>query len=195
MTGRKFGRLVVVGYLDTNADGKARWDCKCACGENTVVSGKELRSGHTQSCGCRARGYKHGQHKSRFYYIYSGMMKRCYNVKHCAYSRYGGRGIEVCEEWKNNIESFIKWCEAIDPQENHTLDRYPNNDGPYSPDNCRFASRKDQQANMRSNVRVEFNGETMIYKTFVKRFGVVSYATASSRARRGWDRIAAATTL
>lgn len=195
LTGRQFGRLVVVGYVGTNSDGRACWNCKCECGCVVDVSGKDLRSGHSASCGCAARGYKHGQHKNRFYYVYSGMLKRCYNVKHCAYPRYGGRGITVCDEWKNNIEHFIKWCDSINPPIGYTLDRYPNNDGPYSPENCRFASRKEQQANMRSNVLVEFNGEKMIYKTFVERFGVVSYATASRRSNNGWNRIEAARTL
>lgn len=154
LTGKRFTRLLVKQYFGTK-DRRATWLCECVCGADKVVSGKELMNGHTKSCGCAKKDtfYKHGYQKNRFYYTYQGMLKRCYHKNHVAYSRYGGRGIVVCDEWKNDIAKFIAWCESKNPEIGLTLDRYPDNDGPYCPENCRFATRK-QQNNMRSNLKM-----------------------------------------
>lgn len=193
LTGKVFGRLTVISYVDT-VSRRSRWQCRCECGNVKVIAGKELSNGHSQSCGCTSRGYKHGQHKNRFYYVYSGMLKRCYNAKHEAYSRYGGRGIKVCEEWLADIKTFVAWCEAKNPADGLTLDRR-NNDGDYAPNNCHFVTKKLQQRNMRSNVNIEFNGVTMIYKDFVAKHGVVSYSTACQRvSKQKMDRLQAALT-
>lgn len=148
MVGQQFGCLIVVAYADTTGR-RARWNCKCKCGNATIVTGKDLRLGHTRSCGCRARAWAHGQHQNRFYYTYQGMMKRCFNQKHVAYPRYGGRGIKVCDEWVSDITNFIKWCESQEPiRKSYTLDRRDNSLG-YSPGNCRFVSKSEQQRNSR----------------------------------------------
>ena len=194
LTGRQFGRLVVTRYART-INRRACWYCRCDCGNTKVVTGKDLRTKHARSCGCRSRGFRHGYYTNRFYYIYHGMIKRCYNKQHVAYPRYGGRGIKVCAEWRKSLRSFIAWCESRKPPIGFTLDRFPNKNGNYSPSNCRFASRLEQQRNMRSNVVVRYRGREYIYKDFVARFGKVGYQTACLRANRhGMDRITAALT-
>jgi hypothetical protein len=148
LSGQRFGSLFVTAYSETRGR-RAFWSCDCDCGGKIIVSGKDLRSGHTRSCGCKARGWKHGLHRHRFYYTYQGMMKRCFNPKHIAYPRYGGRGISVCREWVRSMEAFFCWCETQEPiPKGFTLDR-ENNNGSYSPENCRFVSKSTQQRNSR----------------------------------------------
>lgn len=137
----------------------------------------------------------HGLSKHKFYPIWRDMMNRCYSKNNRFFGDYGGRGIFVCSEW-HNVASFINWCSCQEPiPRGYSLDRYPDKDGPYSPDNCRFASPAQQNRNMRSNVWVEFGGRRMIFKDFVEEYGVVSYDVAKKRVRlHGFDLIGAALT-
>jgi hypothetical protein len=147
LNGQRFGRLLVIDYAETK-NGRTHWNCLCDCSETSVVSGKDLRSGHTTSCGCRER-MKHGFYDHRFYYTYQGMLKRCYDKSHVGYHNYGGRGITVCKEWLDDISKFLRWCESKEPiSPGYTLDR-EYNDKNYTPDNCRFISKAEQQKNSR----------------------------------------------
>lgn len=151
LLGERFGILTVLNSAPSRKN-RACWLCLCDCQNTVEVSGKELRNGHTKSCGCRSRYWKHGFHKHRFYYTYMGMMKRCYSQNHVGYHNYGKRGITVCEEWRDNIATFLRWCEEQEPiPENYTLDRQDNNQG-YSPENCKFSSKSEQQRNSRRYV-------------------------------------------
>lgn len=115
------------------------------------------------------------------------MMTRCYNSASEFFKYYGGRGIVVCEEW-HNVSIFIGWCELQPFENGMTLDRHPDNDGNYSPENCRFATPKQQNRNMRSNVWIEHNEERLIFKDFVIKYGVVSPSIAQRRRKKlGWD--------
>ncbi len=142
----------------------------------------------------KAQNTTHGLSKHPFYPRWRDMMNRCYSVGNRFYKDYGGRGVKVCEEWQQPA-AFLAWCDARNPAKGLSLDRYPDKDGPYSPENCRFATPHQQNRNMRSNVWVEFNGTPMIFKDFVEKYGVVNYDAAKRRVRLfGYDPIEAALT-
>lgn len=153
LTGKRFGRLTVIERYGT-VDGHAAWKCKCDCGNKTVVNGKWLRAGKTTSCGCyhkellAKRSKTHGMTKTRLYSIWHDMKNRCFYQKDKSFEDYGGRGITVCEEWKNSFESFRDWSLLNGYSDNLTIDRI-NNDGNYDPSNCRWVTMKEQCSNRR----------------------------------------------
>ena len=165
LTGQRFGRLAVVSVVDSEAGANipTKWLCQCDCGNLTQVQGSNLKSGVTQSCGClqremaRERQLKHGKTGSRLYVIWSHMRHRCEYDWEYGYEHYGGRGITVCDEWKE-FEPFYKWAIESGYADNLTLDRIDVN-GNYCPKNCRWATQKEQNLNKRTTVRIEYNGE------------------------------------
>jgi len=204
LMGQKFGSLTDHGEAPsrkhyTNRSPETYWICSCSCGNTCEVQTKSLRSGNTMSCGClrrevaTKRATKHGIVYTRYYSIWNGMMFRCYNPKAQYYHCYGGRGIYVCKEW-HDPKVFAEWCKTQEPiPHDFSLDRFPDMNGPYSPTNCRFASRKEQSSNTRRNVFVEYKGERLTFTELVEKHGAVSYETARARYRRGWDAISAVT--
>lgn len=138
ITGQRFGRLVA---RERRPD--SSWLCLCDCGEERVVKTGKLTTGHTGSCGCSRRRFP--QKTGDLRHIYRMMIKRCHNKDHHAYSRYGGRGIRVCDRWLNSYEAFLSDVMPR-PSLSHTLDR-KDNEGDYEPSNVRWATRSEQQQN------------------------------------------------
>lgn len=190
-TGNVFGRWKVLGRSDNRGKRGDRtfWICECECGNIDEIEASNLRSGHSQSCGCyhidKISSHKCWNHK--FFETWRGMIGRCYNEKHASYKNYGARGITVCEEWKHDPAAFCKWCDGQEPIiENYTLDRI-DTEGNYFPKNCRFASKKQQVIGRRTTVWIEHNGEKLCFKDFCKKYGLVRYVLANSRVQNGWE--------
>ena len=168
ITGMRFGRLTAIEYVGDREYkcGKklSMWKCLCSCGKETVVSLSALRTGNTKSCGCRNKEWKkafseshitHGDADSRLYHVWEQMRRRCYKKYDRSYKFYGEKGVSVCDEWKNDYSSFMKWSmkNGYNPYAKRgecTLDRI-NPFGNYEPSNCRWITMEEQFKNLRSN--------------------------------------------
>lgn len=160
LTGKKFGNLTVIRHLNYSESGHTSlWECKCDCGNITIVRGTNLKSGHTISCGCKKGKTIHNKWGTRLYNIYHNMKQRCNNAKNIWYKNYGARGITVCQEWQDDFMNFYNWAINNGYKDNLTLDRI-NVNGNYEPDNCRWADKITQQNNMRTNRYITYNEET-----------------------------------
>lgn len=167
--GKKYGRMTILEVVGQTKNYEKLVRCKCDCGNEKVVRLALLKNGHTKSCGCfnsekSSRHMKrlhdkgmvphvvHGKSETALYRVWASMKARCLNPDEPAYPNYGGRGITVCEEWRDSFTAFYDWA-IKDYRKGLTLDRM-NVNGGYSPDNCRWVTRKEQARNKRNNVSV-----------------------------------------
>jgi hypothetical protein len=167
LSGKRFGRLLVVERAGSNIHGSAMWKVRCDCGTVKLINGGTLRLGDSNSCGCLNKDQKkamciernstHGMAKTKTYKVWNGMLQRCGNPKSSGFHKYGARGIKVCEHW-NLFENF--YADMGDPPSpKHTLDRI-NPKGNYCPENCRWTTQKVQQNNRSNNRLITFKGRT-----------------------------------
>lgn len=179
----RYGLLSVVSYYGI-FKGKGSFNCVCDCGNKVIVGRARLRSGHTKSCGCLS-GEKHGEsHKTKEYSIWSGMRKRCLNTKCYQYESYGGRGINICERWLTSYTNFLEDMGRC-PSPTHSIERIDNNKG-YGPENCKWATPKEQCRNRRRTRYLTFNGVTQCIKDWAISLNV-SPVLIRERLEYGWS--------
>lgn len=194
LTGQRFGRLLVIGECGRSKDGQKVYLCRCDCGNETKVRSGNLRRGTTKSCGCINResvakrnkdSAKHGGCGTRLYRIWYDMRQRCRYDKSINWHLYGGRGISVCDEWAESFDAFREWAKSSGYQDGLQLDRI-DNDGDYSPINCKWSTVSEQGNNRRTCIYVTIDGDTKSVSEWCKVTGV-NRMTAYNRIRRGWE--------
>lgn len=199
MIGQKFHRLTVIAtappYREPGGRERRRWLCKCDCGNTTVVHEQPLLKGTQKACGCLRtektieRSKKHGhaakRNQSPTYRVWCHIIGRCTNPWHRQWRDYGGRGITVCDRWRDSFEAFLADM-GERPSQAHSIDRYPDNNGGYRPGNCRWATMAQQSRNKRTNRLLRFpSGELVPLKDAAARVGLTRSAL-ESRLKRGW---------
>jgi hypothetical protein len=194
--GLRFGRLLITERGPSRSGTTdSFWWCLCDCGNIVLVRWRSLKGGATQSCGCyqkecairsqRATFLKHDLSKDALYGVMQGMKNRCYKTDDPHYSRWGGRGIYICDEWKENFLAFYEWAQQSGYKKGLSLDRI-DNDGPYSPNNCRWATREEQMNNTRHNKYITFEGKTLSVTQWSKHLNVKA-KILRQRLQRGWS--------
>ncbi len=186
LTGERFGRLLVLHKNGYNKHHQLYWMCECECGTSKNVLGCVLSRGECNSCGCLHKeviakiNYSHGMTRTPIYAIWRSMLQRCYDKNSHAYNRYGGRGINVCDEWQT-FEGFYK--DMGDKPKGMSLERLDNN-ADYSPKNVVWATNKEQSNNRRSNVKYQYGDEYLTLAQWSDK-GHVSIGTLWARLKRG----------
>lgn len=196
IAGQKFGRLTVIEPLGDPNYVHTKWRCICECGKEVTPRCDGLRSGNSKSCGCIQKewatakckaGTTHGQSHSPEYYSWHAMISRCYNPNETGYHHYGGRGIRVCDRWRNSLNDFLS---DMGPRpKGKSIGRIDVN-GNYEPGNCRWETWTEQARNKRNTVLIEYQGEKLTGTELAKRLGLPQHVVAK-RLRCGWslDRI------
>jgi hypothetical protein len=184
MTGQKFNRLTVLEECGKTNDGKVKWLCLCDCGNVSSVSGKHLRNGQIKSCGCfnKERSKTHGMSKTHYFGLWAQMISRCENANDSSYSRYGAKGIKVCDRW-HSFENFL--ADMGDRPENTSIDRIDGS-GNYEPSNCRWATAEEQAENRKTTRLIKWNGKTQSIVNWAKELGI-NKNVIKSRLTLGWS--------
>lgn len=192
LTDAVFGRLTCIKPVERRANGHIVYECRCECGNAAFVTCSNLRSGHSNSCGCHQRSVtgdanrRHGMRKTRMYGRWQQMIQRCTKEYAPNFQHYGGRGISVCERWRTSFESFL--ADMGEAPDGMWIERV-NNDLGYEPGNCVWATPKQQMRNTRRTIharRVERGGEQVSLRHLSDECGV-PVETIRKRLDRGWS--------
>lgn len=196
LVGYRFGLLSVICFSHSKSG--AHWYCRCECGGESIVRGAVLRYGSTMSCGCGSRaqarknmreiGFKgrgpYWPHTRKLKELHRNILHRCYDPRNKRFDSYGGRGIRVCDEWRENRGTFFEWVMLNGWGPGRSIDRIDNN-GDYEPSNCRFVGAQEQANNTTRNRFIEFNGKRRTISEWARELGVSSFAL-NHRFFRGW---------
>lgn len=199
LTGQKFDLLTVVEFSHReSSNGRYRyyWKCKCECGKEVIRRADGLKDKGVKSCGCyrekilKQHNFKinnprksHGMTNTRLYKIYSKIKERCYYEKYPEYYLYGGRGIKMCDEWKEDFMNFYNWSMSYGYNDKLSIDRKDCN-GNYEPSNCRWADDITQANNKRNNIKLTYNGETHTLPEWARKLNL-PYSTLADRRKKG----------
>lgn len=190
--GDKYGRLTIQEYAGKAKNGSTLVKCICDCGTEKIVRLYSLQKGEIKSCGCLAKELlikrnktikytTHGQSRTRLYTIWCDMKQRCLNKNREVFKHYGERKISICDEWKNNFNSFYDWAMANGYKNGLSIERIDINDG-YSPKNCKWIPKSEQSKNTCRTHFVTHNGKTQCVEDWCKELGIKSN-TILGRAR------------
>lgn len=196
LTGQRFEKLKVIKKDGVDKYGNVKWFCECECGEKIIVNGHSLRSKNTKSCGCSQRertsdsSVKHGMFGTKLYRAWAHAKERCYNPNTKNYKDYGGRGIKMCDEWKNDSNKFIKWAlnngfDSNSYGDDCTLDRIDVN-GDYCPENCRWVNKREQMNNTRTNHYLTYKGETKTLAQWSRELGIKYHIVLNRVNKKNW---------
>lgn len=201
LAGIQFGRLTAIEDVGANKQGARLWRCRCECGQESIVRSSDLVRGHIVSCGCSKIDHchylnesglnvlnpyqTHGKSKTRLYRIWKDMKRRVTNPNRDNFKYYGGRGIDICDEWFNDFEPFYDWAVANGYSDNLEIDRI-DNDGDYEPGNCHWVTKKVNCNNASTNRRIEYMGRTKTATEWAEFFNI-PYTKLIYRLNAGWD--------
>lgn len=182
LSGMNFGHLTAIERIGTNKHGNSLWRCVCDCGNEKIVPGGRLTAGRIANCGCQSSklrslaASRHGITAGgcpRTFNVWRGMKERCLNPKAISFRNYGARGITVCDEWlgENGFENFHNWALSNGYSDTLFLDRIDNN-GNYSPENCRFVTREENSRNTRRNHHITVDGTTLVLAEWARKCNV-----------------------
>lgn len=193
--GKTVNRLTAVKKVHGPNDHNIYWEFLCSCGKVTTTMASSVISGSIKSCGClRADAMKalakHGMAKTKVYKTWAGMKSRCTNPNNARWADYGGRGIYLCDSWMD-FEPFYQDM-GEPPSKYHSLDRI-NVNGNYCPENCRWATSKEQSLNMRTNLRITINGDEKTVHEWASIYSM-THTCLRTRLRRGWEIVRAVST-
>ncbi len=177
LTGKRFFRWTVIKRVQNDKNNNPQYLCKCDCGNEKIIRGYALKRGASKSCGClikdiaRTQHTTHGKTNTRLFSIWHGIKKRCFNNNNKDYKNYGGRGITICDEWKNDFKTFYEWAMANGYADNLSIDRIDNN-GNYEPSNCRWVTLKEQANNRNNTKKITYKNETKSITEWAKILGI-----------------------
>lgn len=190
LTGHQFGKLTVIEKAE-NLRNRSAWKCRCECGNEKIVVTSDLKSGNTKSCGCIQKEfaknlkYEHGLHDTRLNRIWKAMRQRCSNPRSSAFHIYGAEGKTVCDEWQT-FKPFYDWAMSHGYKDGLTIERIDSTKG-YSPDNCKWATYKEQCNNTRRNHFITYNGKKQTVAQWADEY-VIKYKKLYDRLfKLKWD--------
>lgn len=202
LTGQKFGRLTVIeraeNYVPPCGRAQIQWRCKCECGNVCIVSGTHLKSERVYSCGCvrksttseaaQKRFLTHGKSKDVIYRTWINIKSRCYNTHSKRYKDHGGRGITVCDRWRNSYNAFYEDVSKLPHfrERGYSLDRV-DNDGNYELNNVRWATPIEQANNKRNNCLITYNGRTQTATEWARETGIKRTTILMRLNTYGWS--------
>jgi hypothetical protein len=193
LAGKKFGRLTVINF-DRRENGRTFWVCKCKCGKIKSIDKIGLLGGRTKSCNCLKGGsnhynYKGGRSKKKIYYIYHSILARCNNPNEVGYKNYGGRGIKCLWKKYEDFEKDMKYkyTRHVNKHgEHNTFIERINNNGNYCKENCKFATRREQNLNRRSSHLITYNNKTMTVTEWAEKLNI-NRKSLYYRLNSGWS--------